>query len=68
LADDLAAAELHDVDDVERVGAVIPDGELVDPEVLAAGGPMQFDADPGGVGRPEGNDVGLAADALLALG
>ena len=39
LAGDLAVAELHDADGVERVRLVIPDGELVDPQVLAADRP-----------------------------
>jgi hypothetical protein len=39
LAGDLAVTELHDADGVERVRLAIPDGELIDPQVLAAARP-----------------------------
>src|SRR6266511_355533 len=67
LADDLAAAELHDADGVVRVRAVVPDGELIDPKILAADRPMRLDVDVGGVRGPEGDDVGPASNTLLAL-
>jgi hypothetical protein len=45
---------------------VVPDGVLVDPEVLAANRPMDLEGQTGGVGGPEGND-GFASDPFSAL-
>jgi hypothetical protein len=41
---------------------------FVDPEVVAPDRPVHVEADPGGIGGPEGEDIGLATDALSALG
>src|SRR3954447_9544922 len=46
---------------------VVADRVLVDPEVVAAGGPVQLELLAGRIRRPEGDDVGLAAQALAAL-
>src|SRR5829696_1383649 len=67
LADDLAVAELHDTDGHDGP-VVVADGVLVDPQVVAANRPVQQELLAGWVGGPEGGDVGLAADALAALG
>src|SRR5919199_189904 len=68
LADDLAVAELHDAHDVVGRLAVVGDGVLVDPQVLPANGPMHLEAESGGIGGAEGEDVRLAPDAFPALG
>jgi hypothetical protein len=46
----------------------VVDGVVVDPEVVAPDRAVHVEADAGGVGGPEGDDVGLAADAFSALG
>jgi hypothetical protein len=40
LAHDLAVAELHDAHDVKGLLVVVPDDVLVDPQVVAADGPL----------------------------
>src|SRR5215204_3604786 len=67
LAKDLAVAELHDPDN-HGGPVVVADGVLVDPQVVAADGPVQLELLASRVGGPEGGDVGPAADALAALG
>src|SRR5215203_7051375 len=66
LADDLAVAELHDANGHHGL-VVVSDRVLVDPEVVAAGGPVQLELLAGRIGRPEPDDVRLAAQALAAL-
>ena len=46
---------------------VVADRVLVDPEVVAPRGPVELELLAGGIGRPEGDDVRLAAHALAAL-
>jgi hypothetical protein len=65
LADDLVGAELHDADDHHGL-VVVADRVLVDPKVVAAGGPVELEL-AGGIGRPEPDDVRLAAQTLAAL-
>src|SRR3954452_4969733 len=66
LADDLLIPELHDADDHHRL-VVVADRVLVDPEVVAAGGPVELEVLAGWVRRPHRDDVRLAAQALAAL-
>src|SRR5829696_6534751 len=66
LADDLLVAELHDADG-HHGSVVVADRVLVDPEVMAAADPVQLELLAGRIGRPEGDDVRLAAHALAAL-
>ncbi len=47
--------------------AVVVDRVFVDPEVVAAGRPVQLEVLPGGVRRPEPDDVLSATQALAAL-
>src|SRR5918998_708174 len=56
LADDLVVAELHDADDHHRL-VVVADRVLVDPEVVAAGGPLELELLAGRIVRPEFDDV-----------
>src|SRR3954451_9080763 len=66
LADYLLVAELHDADHHHGV-VVVADRVLVNPEVVAAGGAVELELLAGRIGRPEGDDVRLAAQALAAL-
>src|SRR5918993_1759751 len=63
----LAVAELHDPNGHDRP-VVVTDGVLVNPQIVAADGPMQLELLARRVGRPEGSDVGLAANPLATLG
>src|ERR671910_3726828 len=66
LADDLLVAELHDADDHHRL-VVVANRVLVDPEAVAARSSAELELLSGRIGRPEGDDVRLAAQALAAL-
>src|SRR3954447_25393593 len=66
LAHDLLIAELHDADDHHRL-VVVVDRVLVDPEVVAARGPVQLEALARRIRGPERDDVRLSAHALATL-
>jgi hypothetical protein len=59
--------KLHDAHADHRL-VVVADRVLVDPEVVAAAGPVELELLAGRIGRPEPDDVRLAAQAARAAG